>query len=158
MNGTRSWTRTTIKRPAHERFWEKVEVRGPDECWRWTGYVGDTGYGQFWDGTRLVKAHRYLIGTTGDLVVDHTCHNESGCVGGVSCEHRSCVNPIHLEVVTFAENVRRGMAGMTPRASKAECAHGHAYDEENTYIDPKGHQRCRACNTDRQRRIRKAAA
>lgn len=29
--------------------------------------------------------------------------------------------------------------------SKSECPSGHPYDEENTYIDPKGARRCRAC-------------
>lgn len=143
------WKRTTTKRSAHERFWEKVDIRGRTECWPWTGFVMDTGYGQFWDGRRLVKAHNFIAPSGEGKVTDHTCHNDSGCQGGATCVHRSCVNPLHLEVVPFRENVRRGMAGKTARAWKTQCVHGHAYTEANTYIDPKGHQRCRECAATR---------
>ena len=27
-----------------ERFWEKVDRRGPDECWPWTAYSDRYGY------------------------------------------------------------------------------------------------------------------
>jgi hypothetical protein len=33
------------------------------------------------------------------------------------------------------------------RPLKTHCKHGHPYDEENTYISPKGRRRCRACLT-----------
>lgn len=32
--------------------------------------------------------------------------------------------------------------------NKAVMVRGHPYDEENTYIDPKGNRRCRACRTE----------
>jgi hypothetical protein len=39
---------------------------------------------------------------------------------------------------------------------KTHCRRGHAYDAENTYIDPGGGRYCNACR--RSRRARKAAA
>ena len=44
-----------------ERFWSKVDKRGPDDCWPWLGTLEPTGYGQFFtNGTpRLAKAHRF---------------------------------------------------------------------------------------------------
>lgn len=33
------------RRPLAERFWAKVDVRGPDECWPWLGSKDDGGYG-----------------------------------------------------------------------------------------------------------------
>lgn len=137
-----------------ERFWAKVDRRGPDECWEWLAYADPvTGYGQFWDGTRLVKAHRFAAQATdvaGD--VDHTCHNTSTCGGGPRCPHRKCVNPAHLEVISHAENVRRGRAGAREAARK-RCPRGHSYaDPANTYINPQGSRKCRAC-----RRVHQAA-
>jgi len=114
------------------RFQSKVDTSGgPDACWPWTAFTGDTGYGQFWDGTRLVKAHRhaYLIANgqepAGDA--DHTCHNDSGCTGGPTCAHRACCNPRHLEDVPHVENVRRGEAGKQRMAWKTSCIHGHLH-------------------------------
>src|SRR5580700_1285176 len=42
--------------------------------------------------------------------VDHRCHNEDlTCTGGPACEHRPCLEPLHLEGVTQAENNRRAL-------------------------------------------------
>lgn len=117
-----AWFRKTPKedRPVPtrtERFWAKVDKSGgPDACWHWTATIGpDNGYGQFHDGFRLVKAHRFSYELEcGDIPkwadLDHTCHNGSGCYE-VPCDHRKCVNPKHLEAVTRSINARRGNCG-----------------------------------------------
>lgn len=46
------------------RFWSHV-VKGPeiDDCWLWTGAIGDDGYGRFWvkrnDAQLVVRPQRY---------------------------------------------------------------------------------------------------
>lgn len=41
-------------------------------------------------------------------------------------------------------------------ALKTRCPQSHPYDEANTYVSPKGHRFCRACNRDACARYRAA--
>jgi hypothetical protein len=123
------------------RFWAKVDKT--DGCWEWTGPKFTEGYGSFWVDYKVISAHRqsYLweIGSIPEgYDIDHLCRNIA------------CVRPSHLEAVTHAENVRRGMAvadrsKWKPKAKATECPRGHQYTAANTYVDPRGAKRCREC-------------
>src|SRR5690606_644759 len=121
-----------------ERFWAKVAA-GPNGCIVWTasrcgGRRPGGSYGSFTAaGRRTVGAHiwayRTMVGPVPEgMELDHTCRNSL------------CVNHLHLEPVTQAENKRRQGAATT------HCPQGHEYDEANTYLDPKGKRQCRLCN------------
>lgn len=89
-----SWKHKTLM----DRFHEKVIK--VSRCWFWTGYINPDGYGKFRVGKNIRLAHRVgwekLIGRIPKgLTLDHLCQN------------RRCVNPKHLEPVTFKENLRR---------------------------------------------------
>jgi hypothetical protein len=122
-----------------ERFWAKVDKRGPDECWPWKGAKKPSGHGVFRYNGRNVGAYRVsyelLVGATPDgYQIDHLCRNPS------------CVNPAHLQPVTHHENLERaGVYGVHRRF----CKWGHEYTPENTYVDPKGMRFCRACRRRR---------
>lgn len=68
-------------------FWEKVDIRGPDECWPWTASLREGGYGQVRWGRIVTSAHRVAwILTNGpipdDLWVLHSCDNPPCCNPG----------------------------------------------------------------------------
>jgi hypothetical protein len=90
------------KRPAKERFWEKVRKVDNGECWLWLAATTQ-GYGVFSPTPhKQVRAHRYAyeqcIGPIPkDKVVMHRC------------DVRSCLNPRHLALGTPLDNMRDKM-------------------------------------------------
>lgn len=99
---TKNPPRTVWKPTDEEYFWSKVDKRGEDECWRWTGHVR-TGkknrpYGQFNFKSTHMGAHRYSYQlATGEILVSHTPVHHT-------CSDTLCVNPKHLQATTPHEN------------------------------------------------------
>lgn len=93
-------------------FLNKVKKpRGQDGCWIWSATKINSGYGHFWNGRKLVLAHRFLYEflngpVTPKLELDH-----------IVCSRRDCVRPDHLRPVSHTENMRRAVSGeQNPRA------------------------------------------
>ena len=135
---------------AHEqRFWSRVLLPGATGCMLWTDPL-EQGYGHFWDGSRGTPAHTFSWKLAygeppGDdrTQLDHLCHTyDPSCPPGVSCPHRRCVNPDHLEWVTPAENSRRALV-------HEECDRGHRWDEQIPIMRD-GRRSCRLCQQARE--------
>lgn len=111
-------------------------------CLLWTGARNSSGYG-------LIRVHNYphLVhrvawelenGPIGDgMTIDH--------VWARGCFNRNCANVAHMEVVTSRENTLRGNSAAARNAVKTHCPKGHPYDDQNTYLDPRGKRNCRTC-------------
>lgn len=148
-------TRTRI--PPEQRFWPKVDRRGPDECWPWLASLDPYGYGKF--PTEMTdKAHRFayalLIGPP-PPIIDHTCHDPATCEGGVTCPHRRCCNPAHMTASTTVENALRGTGPAAINARKTHCPLDHPLSGDNLYEwtgrNGRVHRDCLTCRRDRAR-------
>ena len=81
-----------------ERFWSRVEQRGPNECWPWTHGRVSFGYGSFKAAGKFWSAHRFSWSIkngpipTGKWVLH-------------SCDNPPCCNPAHLFLGTRQDNI-----------------------------------------------------
>lgn len=142
-------------------FWDRTEVSGENECWRWLGSVTRYGYGIARVSRQTVVATRLslvLHGKKRPSDKHFACH---------TCDNPICVNPAHLWWGTHRENmqdaVRKGRLKsdhLRPwhghNSSKTKCIAGHPYTPDNTLLRNGGRYRvCRACNRETQERHRR---
>lgn len=158
------------------RFWAKVEF-GPDgfhsqtgknlgPCWIWIGGLNPDGYGHWTIGSRT-DGTRTGLGThcsawmaangpiAKPLELDHLCRV------------RACCNPLHLELVTHAENSNRCDRRVMSEKARArhrvrrvaitQCPKGHAYSEHGIVHSPEypESRRCRLCRIEYLRAYRR---
>lgn len=131
------------------RFWERVDRRGPDECWDWTRGRTGGGYGTFYFVIRGIRrswgahvvAHEVVNGPVPDgYQVDHRCFRPS------------CVNPAHLEAVTGLVNRQRANQRRLDRLGDTTAsAHG-------THTRYSRGCRCEPCRRGRSEYMRKMKA
>ena len=82
-----------------DRFMAKVSPEPNSGCWLWVGAARQTGYGNFFLGSKSISAHRaaWLLHRGGIPDGMCVCHH---------CDVPSCVNPEHLFLGTHLDNMR----------------------------------------------------
>lgn len=126
-----------ISRPLADRFWEKVDVRSPSECWEWKGGKVQFGYGIIGETKtrKILRAHRVSYEINKGVIpkgqmVRHTCNNSI------------CVNPNHLVLGTQADNMidlaksNRGMTKLSLKEVDAirEMRRRHSYSRSGITV------------------------
>jgi hypothetical protein len=106
---------TWVAGPQHHcsfecRFWSKIAVLGPDECWEWLGARDKDGYGLVrtpWQA--LARANRVALILSGVPLLP-------GQQSTHECDTPPCCNPAHLRPDSAAgnnaERARRGRNGI----------------------------------------------
>lgn len=78
-------------------IYPRIDKRGPDECWPWTGGGNDRGYGQVSWNKERVYVHRFVcFGNAYSDSALHTLH---------SCDNPPCCNGAHLKPGTRDDNM-----------------------------------------------------
>lgn len=116
------------RRQLEERFWSRVDRRGPDDCWLWMFGKTSAGYGEIQFNKRAIHSHRlsyYLAhGSLPEgMFVCHSCDARYP-VGDIT--YRRCCNPAHLWIGTPADN-------SADMANKGRAASG---DRNGTHLYP----------------------
>ncbi len=114
------------------RFYERVNDGAPSDCWPWTGYVDNKGYGRvnLAHGICLC-AHRvaYLLATGIDPVGKQVCHH---------CDNPPCCNPHHFFIGTMADNMadrdRKGRGATGERSGSRKYPHLHQGENSGRHI------------------------
>lgn len=111
-----------------ERFWSKVRIGAPDECWEWlAGFGSKTGtYGRFSVNGKVRPATQVA------WEIDNCSPFPSGKFACHSCDNPKCVNPSHIWPGGPRENAKDCVAKGRHRSKpKTHCQRGHEMTPEN---------------------------
>lgn len=95
-----------------DKFWSKVDIRKPDECWLWKEACFQNGYGRFKLNYKSLRAHRFALEESKgpppspSALALHSCHT------------RNCCNPAHLRWGSHADNMVDRRARQLPAWNK----------------------------------------
>ena len=135
-----------------ERFWKKVDKQ-PNGCWVWQASKTKDGYGKFFAWGTMVIAHRFSYEIHQGPIPPYRA-------GGLQLDHKicsmpACVNPEHLRLVTFRENILRSKNFSAKNARKVYCSRGHMLEHKNLLKTKNGTRQCRICRNIRNRKQRR---
>lgn len=105
-----------------KRFFNKILMKGLDDCWDWQGGINKDGYGMVSYLGEMTLAHRVA------WILHHWKYVPEGMCVLHKCDRRQCVNPKHLYLGTHAEN-------MKDMVEKGRSVHRHGEDNPNCKLN-----------------------
>jgi hypothetical protein len=128
----------------------KIQVRGPADCWEWTGGRNKRGYGTVNVDGRSELAPRVMFRLMNGYWPTCTRH---------TCDNPACCNPVHLLDGSKKDNADdRDARGRNGYSKRTHCPAGHEYTEENTVVKHhrsgkrkgRSYRACKTCLTLRR--------
>jgi hypothetical protein len=101
-----------------DRFWSKVEIKGPNDCWEWKGIIS-RGYGKISlkksEREGLSKRNRQFKASRLSYFIANGPYPEHRFILH-KCDNKLCVNPNHLELGNNKKNIQDAYdRGLKPR-------------------------------------------
>jgi|SwirhirootsSR3_FD_contig_121_571881_length_2304_multi_2_in_0_out_0_2 hypothetical protein len=119
--------KTLKETTAEERFWKKVDKRGPDDCWLWFGGANKDNVGKLYLGIedsrpKYTTVYKFSFKLANGpipegLEILHTCDVR---YAKRDTRYRRCVNPSHMRVGTHSENLKDMAAKRRGRGELSE--------------------------------------
>jgi len=133
-----------------EDQWGRImrRVKKTTRCWIWQGAtVGPRiKYGQGWFQGRRQLVHRIVWQLKNGQIPSEMCVLHK-------CDNGLCCRPSHLWLGTYFDNTQdRIKKGIPTHSTGTHCLRGHPFSGDNLYVRPTGHQACKTCRRDNQRK------
>lgn len=133
---------------------ESKTTKLPNGCWLWAGNKTRDGHGIIsifnvkYPVSRLIAI--LILGLNEKDLTLQANHKDE-------CFNPNCWNPDHIYVGTHQQNMEdKARLGNSRNKYntiyKNTCANGHPQNEDNTYMDNRGHRKCRLCARERYRK------
>jgi len=109
-------------------FWDKVDIRGENECWPWTGYVKPaSGHGlTTLNGIPIHASRKAWILTHGPIRTPRR-DKRAICVNH-TCDNALCCNPKHMYLGTRTDNMIDRWSNPDPE-KRGALGRPHVLDE-----------------------------
>lgn len=139
-----------------ERALARIEQRGPNQCWWWTGAVDQSnGFPRMKLRTgsqrmvaRFVWEIVYLRGPIpAGWVIVRAEHDWDPCPDPTHCVHRICMNPGHMRLARQAELAANRLRAIASQP-KTMCRRNHPLTDDNVvWLNRSKNKRmCRICH------------